>query len=97
MAAERDGDDNVTTATNNEGRGKKGADSDQDGDMAGTKEPSHFYQVGTKQGAKNYKDGGARQQDTRAPPNSTRPRPRPGSRSQGGGGVAKREDENTWM
>ena len=35
MAAERDGDDNVTTATNNEGRGKKGADSDKDGDMAG--------------------------------------------------------------
>ena len=62
-----------------------------------TREPSDFYQVGTKQGAKNYEDGGARQQDTRAPPNSTRPRPRPGSRSQGGGGVAKREDENTWM
>ena len=53
-AAEQDGDDNVTTATNDEGSGKKGKQSDS-------------YQAGTKQGAKNYKEGDKGRKDTRKP------------------------------
>ena len=44
----------MTTATNDEGSGKKGKQSDS-------------YQAGTKQGAKNYKEGDKGRKDTRKP------------------------------
>ena len=60
---EREGDDNATTATNDEGNGEKGADGDQDGEMAAERDGDDNATTATndegsgKKGADGDQDG----------------------------------------